>query len=139
MGQSQFEKSYFSQAYNDTFKKVNPTLGFLANRALHLFHGVQGNRQYVSRFNNISKVMNKPWDEEITTNKDGLFEFRNPEVNTVVLNYFKGRNEDIPLEEAESIIQAARKPRVTARGGGRRRRGSVRPESSVLGNSVSDE
>lgn len=127
------------RTYNDTFKKVNPTLGFLANRALHLFHGVKENRQYVSRFQDISKVMTKTWDEEITTNNDGLFEFRNPEVNTVLLNYFKGRNEDIPLEEAESIVRGGRKRGITARGGGRRRRASVRPESSVLGNSASEE
>jgi hypothetical protein len=93
------------RAYNDTFKKVNPKLGFLANRALHLFHGVVGNRQYVTRYQDIYKSMNGRWDEEIVTNSDGLFEFKRPEVNKVILKYFKGRNEDISLDEAERIVK----------------------------------
>jgi len=93
------------RAYNDTFKKVNPKLGFLANRALHLFHGVKENRQYVTRYQDIYKSMNGTWDEEILTNSDSLFEFKRPEVNKVVLNYFKGRNEDISLDEAERIVK----------------------------------
>lgn len=94
------------RAYNDTFKKVNPKLGFLANRALHLFHGVAGNRQYVTRYQDVYKSMNGTWDEEIVTNSHSLFEFKRPEVNKVVLNYFKGRNEDISLDQAERIIKS---------------------------------
>ncbi len=91
--------------YNTNFKQVNPTLGFLANKALHLFHGLPHNRQYASRYQDISTAMTGQWDEEITINSDGLYEFIRPEVNAVVLNYFKGRNEDIPLEEANKIIK----------------------------------
>jgi hypothetical protein len=43
------------------------------------------------------------WDEQISVNADGLFEFENPELSNGVLEYFKRRNEDIPLEEAEKI------------------------------------
>jgi len=52
------------------------------------------------------------WDEQITVNDDGLFEFNNPALSAGVLEYFKRRNEDIPLEEAETISAqvAARRP-----------------------------
>ena len=91
--------------YNKQFKLVNPSLGFLRNRALHLFHGVKENRQYVSRYYAISNVLTKSWDEEILLNKDGLFEFKNDVVNKTLLGYFKGRNEDIPIEEANRITR----------------------------------
>jgi len=93
------------QEYNTRFKQVNPKLGFLANKALHLFHGVKENRQYVSRYQNVYELLQGEWDDEITTNPDGLFEFKRPEINKVVLNYFKGRNEDISLEAANNIIK----------------------------------
>lgn len=91
--------------YNTIVKRVNPKLGFLANKALHLFHGLPHNRQYASRYEDISKAMRGAWDDEITINSDGLFEFIRPEVNTVVLNYFKGRNEDISLAEANRVLK----------------------------------
>ena len=91
--------------YNSKFKQVNPKLGFLANKALHLFHGLQQNRQYASRYQDISKAMTGAWDDEITVNSDGLFEFKRPEVNKVVLNYFKGRNEDVSLATANKILK----------------------------------
>lgn len=105
------------RAYNHTFKTVNPTLGFLANRALHLFHGVKESRQYVTRYEDISKALKGTWDDEIVTNADGLFEFKRKELNTVVLNYFKGRDEDIPLEKAEAIIKSGRRRTRRAQGG----------------------
>ena len=91
--------------YNTNFKKVNPTLGFLPNRALHLFHGVKENRQYVTRYEDISKAIKGAWDDEILTNADGLFEFKTPELSAVVLNYFKGRNEDISIAKAERVVK----------------------------------
>jgi len=103
------------RVYNDNFKKVNPKLGFLANRAMHLFHGVVGNRQYVTRYQDIYKSMNGNWDDEIVTNSDSLFEFKRPEVNKIVLNYFKGRNEDISLRDAENIIKVGYKPGTVIR------------------------
>jgi hypothetical protein len=104
------------KVYNENFKKVAPTLGFLPNRALHLFHGVAANRQYVKRYHTISQVLKGTWDQEVKVNNDGLFEFINPHVNETVYNYFKGRNEDIPLEQAERFTQ--RRRRRSRRGGG---------------------
>ena len=43
------------------------------------------------------------WDEQISTNPDGLLEFKNHEISKLVLEYFRRRNEDIPLDEAERI------------------------------------
>jgi len=91
--------------YNENFKKVKPTIGFLYNKALHLFHGIQQNRQYATRYQDISTAMTGAWEDEIITNSDGLFEFKRPEINTVVLAYFKGRNEDISLTEANKVIK----------------------------------
>jgi len=106
--------------YNDAFKKVNPTLGYLTNKALHLFHGVKENRQYVSRYRSIGTAIKGTWEDEVTTNSDGLFEFKRPEMNSILLSYFKGRNEDISIEEADQIIKDGGKKRVsTTRKGGR--------------------
>jgi hypothetical protein len=48
-------------------------------------------------------MLNGTWDEQISTNPDGLLEFKNPEISKLVLEYFRRRNEDIPLDEAERI------------------------------------
>jgi len=105
--------------YNDAFKKVNPTLGYLSNKALHLFHGVKEDRQYISRYKNIADAMKGTWDDEVTTNSDGLFEFKRPEMNSILLSYFKGRNEDISVQEANKIIKDGEKKSksITRRGG----------------------
>ena len=89
--------------YHSKIKEVNPTMGYLTNKALHLFHGVTENRQYKTRYKSASHLLTGTWDDQITLNKDGLFEFKNPELNATLLEYFKRRNEDIPLEEAEKI------------------------------------
>jgi hypothetical protein len=90
-------------AYHAKIKEVNPKIGFLTNKALHLFHGVRQNRQYTTRYKSVSHMLTGTWDEQIIVNADGLFEFKNPELSNGVLEYFKRRNEDIPLEEAEKI------------------------------------
>jgi hypothetical protein len=89
--------------YHAKFKEINPKVGFLPNKALHLFHGVRQNRQYTTRYKSVSHMLNGTWDEQISTNPDGLLEFKNPEISKLVLEYFRRRNEDIPLDEAERI------------------------------------
>jgi hypothetical protein len=71
----------------------------------HLFHGVAKDRNYTERYRSISKALTGSWDEEITVNKDGLYEFVHPEINEVLYTYFKDRNEDIPLHEAEQLTR----------------------------------
>jgi len=97
--------------YNANFKTVNPRLGYLSNRAFHLFHGVKEHRQYVSRYQDIYNVLKGTWNDEINVNSDGLFEFKRPEDNSIVLKYFKSRNEDIPISQAKNIIRSRSKAR----------------------------
>lgn len=89
--------------YHDRIKEIKPKIGYLSNKALHLFHGVRQNRQYTTRYKSVSHMLTGTWDDQITVNADGLFEFKNQELSKGVLEYFKRRNEDIPLEEAEHI------------------------------------
>jgi len=91
--------------YHANFKKVNPSVGYLRTRALHLFHGIRQNRQYTTRYKSVAHMLTKSWDETITTNKDGLYEFKDPAINPLLLEYFKGRNEDIPLQTANAIAE----------------------------------
>ena len=108
--------------YNAKFKAANPIIGFIPTKAFHLFHGVRQNRQYRTRYENVSPLLTGKWDEQITMNADGLFEFKNPQINEGVFNYFKGRNEDIPLQEAERLsAQTSIMPRRSTMRRGRRR------------------
>jgi hypothetical protein len=91
--------------YHAKFKAANPSIGFLENKALHLFHGVRQHRQYTTRYRSAGQLLkDKTWDQEIVTNADGLFEFKTPAISDVVHKYFKRRNEDIPLDSAEHIV-----------------------------------
>ena len=110
-------------AYHANIKELSPKIGYLTNKALHLFHGVRQNRQYTTRYKSVSHMLTGTWDEQITVNEDGLFEFKNPALSAGVFEYFKRRNEDIPLAEAETISAqvAARRPTrraFTRRSGG---------------------
>jgi hypothetical protein len=91
--------------YHANFKKVNPSIGYLRCKSLHLFHGIAKNRQYKTRYASVAHLLTKSWDETITLNKDGLYEFKDASINPLVLQYFKGRNEDIPLETANAITE----------------------------------
>jgi hypothetical protein len=94
--------------YYNTFKEVNPRIGCLPIKLFHLFHGVTKDRNYTERYRAISKVLTGGWNDEIFLNKDGLFEFNNPIINDVLYKYFKDRNEDIPLREAEDYTRRRR-------------------------------
>jgi hypothetical protein len=92
--------------YHDNFKRVNPKLGYINVKAMHLFHGLRANRQYVSRYSHSPiKVTGKTWDEVFTTNKDGLSEFIDPGMRKALYSYFKTRNEDIPLDLALKTLK----------------------------------
>jgi hypothetical protein len=91
--------------YHQKFKEVAPKIGVLPIKAMHLFHGVRHNRQYTTRYKTAGMLLkDKLWDDEIRVNKDGLYEFRNTIISGLVHEYFKRRNEDIPLSEAEHIV-----------------------------------
>ena len=92
------------KAYHENFKRVAPTIGYLSIKALHIFHGVRHNRQYTTRYKDMSHLLQGSWADLIHINSDGLFEFKDPKASAAVLEYFKRRNEDIPLEEALKIL-----------------------------------
>ena len=98
-------------AYHANFKRVNPKLGIINVRALHLFHGLTLNRQYKTRYSTVAKVFDKTWDEHIIYNKDGLTEFKDPKLHRLLFSYFKSRDEDIPLKKALSITYTPKKSR----------------------------
>ena len=102
--------------YHEQFKKVAPKIGVIPIKAMHLFHGVRQNRQYTTRYKTAGTLLrDKAWDKEISVNKDGLYEFNNPIISDAVHEYFKRRNEDIPLSEAESIVFSTPRRRLTRR------------------------
>jgi hypothetical protein len=100
--------------YYENFKQVNPTLGYIPIKCLHLFHGLMLKRLYDSRYYNYLSSGFNSWDSSITYNKDGLTEFTNPDLHHSLFNYFKDRDEDIPLYKAMNLmLHKTRKPHVT--------------------------
>jgi hypothetical protein len=98
--------------YHKNFLRVAPKVGFIEVRALHLFHGLQLNRQYTSRYEKLAKELSGNWDDHIKYNNDGMTEFRDPKHNTILIPYFKARDEDIPLEKALQVSKSGRRSTV---------------------------
>jgi hypothetical protein len=70
--------------YHAKIKELSPKIGYLTNKALHLFHGVRQNRQYTTRYKSVSHMLTGTWDEQITVNEDGLFEFNAPQMRELI-------------------------------------------------------
>jgi hypothetical protein len=94
-------------SYHTRFVRVAPSLGFLGMKALHLFHGLTENRQYRTRYRDVGEYLKGGWDDIVTVNEEGLSEFRDPRASAAVLEYFRRRNEDIPLKEAMRAVELA--------------------------------
>ncbi len=90
--------------YHARFKQVNPSVGFLPIRVFHLFHGVRHHRQYTTRYKSVSQFLKGNWDDNIYVNKEGVYEFKDQKASNGVLQYFKRRNEDIPVKDAYKIL-----------------------------------
>jgi len=88
------------QGYNTAVQAIKPTIGYLDMDVYHLFHGLRKHRQYVTRYEKINTLLSHNWDQDITTNEDGMYEFRNKDLSQIILDYFKGREEDVPLKIA---------------------------------------
>jgi hypothetical protein len=86
--------------YNEGVQKIQPSVSYIDIDVYHLFHGLTRKRQYVSRHAAIKERLSSGWDEHVTINADGLYEFKDPALSNNLLEYFKGRDEDIPLEVA---------------------------------------
>ena len=91
--------------YHARFKHHAPKVGTIDIRALHLFHGLSLNRQYKTRYQKFAQHFTGSWDQYIQYNNDGLTEFKEAKDRHLLLPYFKGRNEDIPLEEAIKVSE----------------------------------
>jgi len=89
--------------YHARFKEVNPTLGHLNIKALHLFHGLMLDRQYTTRYSILDKYANNTWDAIFKVNDDGLTEFIDPNMNDILLKFFKERKEDVSLKYAMRV------------------------------------
>jgi hypothetical protein len=66
----------------------------------HLFHGLARNRQYNSRHEIIKEKLTQGWDNVITKNAQGLYEFKDPDLSAALHQYFQDRAEDVPIEVA---------------------------------------
>jgi hypothetical protein len=97
--------------YHENFKRVAPKLGYICLRALHLFHGLAAQRQYKTRYSKVAHLLTNKWDDYIVMNKDGLTEFKDPNMRNLLYSYFKGRNEDISVEAAIRFSRAVQKTR----------------------------
>jgi hypothetical protein len=113
-------------AYKQRAEQLNPRIGYLDIKALHLFHGLSLNRQYRTRYKNILHQLEGTWDETVELNGDGLYEFRDPAKKGMLLDYFKARKEDIPIKEAVEAMAQLRQQATT-----RRRRSSRRVKAPV--------
>lgn len=132
------KKTFILDAWNEYhmgFKAAKLRLGYINMKALHLFHGLQIQRQYRTRYKDASEYLPDKWDDSIFVNKDGLYEFQNPDASKAVLKYFKGRNEDIPLEQAMRATTYRRGknevPRVPTAPGGVNLNGAEGPELNI--------
>lgn len=124
--------------YDDNFRKVKPSIGFIPIRLFHLFHGVQQDRKYTERYAAISKALHSSWQREISINNDGLYEFNNPQLNDVLYKYFADRNEDIPLEKAEELVRQRRNQRPQQKWMSRRMR-ARKAVQRIMENAVKNE
>lgn len=95
--------------YHARFKEVNPSLGHLNIKAMHLFHGLILNRQYATRYSILNRFENNKWEEVFKVNRDGLTEFVDPKMNKILLKFFKERQEDVSLKHAMKVIYGTRK------------------------------
>jgi len=86
--------------YNERVRRVNPVIGYLNMDVYHLFHGLVRNRQYNSRHEIIKAKLAGGWDTVVTTNAQGLYEFKDPELSKSLHQYFQDRAEDVPIEVA---------------------------------------
>ena len=86
--------------YNKRVQALHPTIDYINVEAYHLFHGLGKNRQYNSRHELIKEELKRGWDEVITVNKDGLYEFKEKGLSDALHQYFLDRAEDVPIEVA---------------------------------------
>jgi len=70
------------------------SINYINMTIYHLYHGDTNARQYTSRHNIPELHRIKHWDQAVYTNKNGMYELRNRDVNNIFYNYFLSRKED---------------------------------------------
>ena len=73
---------------------VPVSVSYLDMTIYHLYHGDTVKRQYSDRHKIPELLAIKTWDEAVYTNKDGMYELRNRDVNNIFKEYFLSRRED---------------------------------------------
>jgi hypothetical protein len=87
-------------AYYKRVKALEPRIGYLPFDVYHLFHGLKHERKYSTRYPRVKKLLQGDFESFTKMNPDGLYEFTDPQIAAYAVEYFKGRNEDIPIDEA---------------------------------------
>jgi hypothetical protein len=78
------------ERYEKNCLKLKTKLGFISEEGFHLYHGQRNNRQYANRH----ELMKELQEHHLMKNTLGLIEFTDARFNTLMLEYFKSRNED---------------------------------------------
>jgi len=86
--------------WNAKVQAIKPSVSYLTMDVYHLFHGLRRNRQYASRHDILNEALQDGWDTVIEVNEDGMYEFKDPKFSGELLQYFRDREEDVPLEVA---------------------------------------
>lgn len=93
---------YYHWIYDNSVTDYQPTVGVLDGTVYHLYHNNLKNRQYMSRYQILSKYINDTsayvsLDDIIRKNEDGVYEWIDEvraDLNRDILNYFASRQDD---------------------------------------------
>lgn len=95
LGKNNYINAYYNSEYYKQFDEKfieNPSISFTDGTVYHLFHGPKLSRQYGSRFDILHR---KRFDDLVSTNVNGLIEFKDEEINQKVKKYFLTRSDDL--------------------------------------------
>jgi len=77
--------------YKASIQSLFPKVSYLNSNIYHLFHGVEKNRKYGSRYDILKNV---EWTDTFIKNSNGFWESIDTNINMKCLEYFKERQED---------------------------------------------
>jgi hypothetical protein len=86
--------------FNEYHSKLNiPRITYYSQTLYHLWHGSKTNRNYHNKYGDLHYIIGeiKTKEELLEINSYGIYEFNmqyREKLNTVILNYFKARDED---------------------------------------------
>ena len=80
------------RAYSMYLRTDAPRITYREGDVCHLYHGSRKNRQYADRHAMLNVSSNI--EDLLTTNKDGVYEWKDPQWNVAFLEYFLNRDDD---------------------------------------------